>query len=373
MAFVTPPRRALRDIFPYQPGKSIASVQRELGLRSVIKLASNENPLGPSPKAMAEYRRAMMQNALYPEGASPELRKALAAFHKVRPESVIVGNGSDEIIRLLCEAFVDPEDEVVVSQHGFIRFKQQASMMGARVIEVPMTDWTHDLELMAKATSPRTKLVFVANPNNPTGTYNTQDEIEGLLAAAPKDAIVVLDEAYVQFARSIAGYPRSLPDLARRHGNLVVMRTFSKAYGLAGLRVGYAVADPELVGWLDRIRMPFNVNLPAQRACVEALKDEAFVRRTVAVNEAQRALVAASLGDLGFGVGDSATNFVFARSPIPGRELFKALLRLGVIIRPLDEYGLPQHVRVSIGTPAQNKTLLKAMRKALPQCQAVGA
>ena len=151
------------------------------------------------------------------------------------------------------------------------------------------------------------------------------------------------------------------------------MRTFSKAYGLAGLRVGYAVGDPELVGWLDRIRMPFNVNLPAQRACVEALKDEAFVKRTVAVNEAQRALVATGLGDLGFGVGDSATNFVFVRSPVAGRDLFKSLLRLGVIIRPLDEYGLPHHVRVSIGTPAQNRTLLKAMRKALTQFQAAGA
>ncbi len=371
MAFMTPPRRALRDIFPYQPGKSIASVRRELGLRSVIKLASNENPLGPSPKAMAECRRAQSQNALYPEGASPELRNALAAFHKTRPESVIVGNGSDEIIRLLCEAFIDPEDEVVVSQHGFIRFKQQASMMGARVIEVPMTDWTHDLELMAQATSPRTKLVFVANPNNPTGTHNTQVEIEALLKAVSKTTLVVLDEAYFQFAEAIPGYPRSIPDLVRRHGNLVVMRTFSKAYGLAGLRVGYAVGEPELVGWLDRIRMPFNVNLPAQRACVEALKDAAFVKRTVAANAVQRAHVATALGDLGFGVGDSATNFVFVRSPLPGRELFKALLNLGVIIRPLDEYGLPHHVRISIGTPAQNKVLLKAMRKVLATSLAV--
>ncbi|UPT72963.1 MAG: histidinol-phosphate transaminase [Elusimicrobiota bacterium] len=359
------PRRVLRDVFPYQPGKSIASVQRELGLKSVVKLASNENPLGPSPKAMAAYRKAEKLNGLYPEGTSPELRAALARFHQVEPESVIVGNGSDEIIRLLCEAFLDPEDEVVVSQHGFIRFKQQASMMGARVIEVPMTDWTHDLPLMAKATSPRTKLVFVANPNNPTGTYNTQEEVAQLLAAAPKTALVVLDEAYFQYAAAIPGYPKSLPELVREHDNLVVMRTFSKAYGLAGLRVGYGVADPELTGWLDRIRMPFNVNLPAQYACLEALKDGAFVKRAVAVNDAQRASVARGLGDMGFGVGESATNFVFARSPIPGRELFKALLRQGVIVRPLDEYGLPHHIRVSIGTSAQNKALFAALKKVL--------
>jgi len=366
MSFSISPRRALRDVFPYQPGKSIASVQRELGLKSVVKLASNENPLGPAPRALAAYRKAEKSNALYPEGSSPELRAALARFHKVEPESVIVGNGSDEIIRLLCEAFLDAEDEVVVSQHGFIRFKQQSSMMGARVIEVPMTDWTHDLELMGKATSPRTKLVFVANPNNPTGTYNTEEELGALLAAAPKTALVVLDEAYFQYAQAIPGYPKSLPDLVRAHENVVVLRTFSKAYGLAGLRVGYGVGDPELVGWLDRIRMPFNVSLPAQLACVEALKDSAFVKRGVAMNEAQRAILVQALGGLGFGVGESATNFVFARSPIPGRELFKALLKQGVIIRPLDEYGLPGHVRVSVGTPAQNKTLIKALGKVLP-------
>jgi histidinol-phosphate aminotransferase len=367
MSFSISPRRALREVFPYQPGKSIASVQRELGLKSVIKLASNENPLGPAPRAMAAYRKAEKSNALYPEGSSPELRSALARFHKLEPESIIVGNGSDEIIRLLCESFLDAEDEVVVSQYAFIRFKQQASMMSARVIEVPMTDWTHDLELMAKAASPRTKLIFIANPNNPTGTYNTQEELETLLAAVPKTALVVLDEAYYQYALAIPGYPKSLPDMVREHSNLVVMRTFSKAYGLAGLRVGYGVADPELVGWLDRIRMPFNVNLPGQVACIEALKDSAFVKRGVALNESQRALVAQALGDLGFGLGESATNFVFARSPIPGRELFKALLKQGVIIRPLDEYGLPGHVRISIGTPAQNKTLIKALGKVLPR------
>jgi histidinol-phosphate aminotransferase len=359
------PRRALREVFPYQPGKSIASVQRELGLKSVVKLASNENPLGPSPRAMAAYRKAEKLNGLYPEGTSPELRAALARFHKVEPESVIVGNGSDEIIRLLCEAFIEPEDEVVVSQYGFIRFKQQAAMMGARVIEVPMTDWTHDLTLMAKSTNPRTKLVFVANPNNPTGTYNTQEEVSALLASVPKTAIVVLDEAYFHYAQSIPGYPKSLPDLVREHDNLVVLRTFSKAYGLAGLRVGYGVADPEIVGWLDRIRMPFNVNLPAQHACLEALKDSGFVKRALALNEAQRALVARTLGEMGFGVGESATNFVFARSPISGRELFKLLLRQGVIVRSLDEYGLSQHVRFSIGTPSQNKSLFTALKSVL--------
>lgn len=365
MSFQINPRRALRDVFPYQPGKSIASVQRELGLKNVVKLASNENPLGSAPRALAAYRKAEKSLALYPEGASPQLREALCRHHKLEDRSVIVGNGSDEIIRLLCEAFVEPEDEVVVSQHGFIRFKQQAAMMGARVIEVPMTDWTHDLELMAKAASPRTKLLFVANPNNPTGTFNTAEELDALLAAVPKTTLVVLDEAYWHYAHAIPGYPKSLPELVRAHENLIVLRTFSKAYGLAGLRVGYGAGDPELIGWLDRIRMPFNVSLPAQLACVEALKDGAFVKRSVALNESQRELVVRALGDMGFGAGESATNFVFARSPLPGRELFKALLRQGVIIRPLDEYGLPSHVRISVGTPAQNKALLKGLAQIL--------
>ncbi|MBI3551473.1 MAG: histidinol-phosphate transaminase [Elusimicrobia bacterium] len=363
MGLNTSPRRCLASVIPYAPGKSIASVQRELGLKNVVKLASNENPLGPSPKAMAVYRRVEKQCHIYPEGASPELRQAIARFHKLAPEQVLVGNGSDELIRYLCEAFVDPEDEVVVSQYGFIRFRQQALLMGARVIEVPMVDWTHDLETMAKAASARTKLLFVANPNNPTGTYNTEDEVRRLLKTVPRSTLVVLDEAYCQFAGEWDDYPTSIPDLVREHDNVVVLRTFSKAYGLAGLRVGYAVADPEVLSWLDRIRMPFNVNLPAQQACIEALKDAAFVRRSVSVVSTARAPLAASLRELGFSVQDSATNFLFVKCPIPGRELFKGLLKLGVIIRPLDEYGLKEHARISIGSRDQNRQLLAALRQ----------
>jgi len=362
---VIAPRRFLRDVFPYQAGQVHRLGPARAGPEKRGQAGLQREPARSRAARDGAYRKAAQSCALYPEGSSPELRDALARHHKLEPESVIVGNGSDEIIRLLCEAFVEPEDEVVVSQHGFIRFKQQAAMMGARVIEVPMTDWTHDLELMAKSASPRTKLIFVANPNNPTGTYNTAEELDALLSAVPKTALVVLDEAYWHYAQGISGYPKSLPELVREHDNLMVLRTFSKAYGLAGLRVGYGVGDSELIGWLDRIRMPFNVSLPAQLACVEALKDGAFVKRSVALNETQRASVMRALGDMGFGVGESATNFVFARSPLPGRELFKALLRQGVIIRPLDEYGLPQHVRISVGSPAQNKTLVKALTQVL--------
>lgn len=368
----TAPRRNLRQLTPYIPGKSIASVQRELGIKNVIKLASNENPLGPSPKAMAAYRRAEKLCSIYPEGESPELRLAIARFHKIDSDCVLVGNGSDEVIRLLCEGFIEAEDEVIVSQYAFIRFRQQASMMGANIIEIPMQDWTHDLDTMAKTASLRTKIIFVANPNNPTGTYNTEEEVRRLLDCVPPSTLVVLDEAYCQFADDLSDYPKSVPDLTRAYSNLVVLRTFSKAYGLAGLRAGYAVADPELIGWLDRIRMPFNVNLPAQLACVEALKDAAFVKRGVALIAEERESLAQGLRALGFHVQDSVTNFLFVRSPLPGRECFKSLLKRGLIIRPLEEYGLSHHLRITVGNAAQNKALLSALKSLTGQLVRTG-
>ena len=365
MGLETLTRACVRSVTPYFPGKPIAEVQRELGLKKVVKLASNENPLGPSPKALAALRKALEDAHLYPEGASPLLREALAKLHDVPAGNVIVGSGSDEIIRLLCEAFLSPEDDVIASQYAFIRFKQQATLMGARVIEVPMCDWRHDLETMARTVSARTKMVFVASPNNPTGTYNSREEIETLLKALPSSTLLVLDEAYYHYAVAHADYPQTLPELSGRHPNLIVLRTFSKAYGLAGLRIGYGVGDAELIGWLDRIRMPFNVGLLSQRAALEALKDQSWLRKGVALVSRQREALAAELLALGFGVVDSAANFVFARSETPGRALFKKLLKSGVIIRPLDEYGLTHHVRISVGTAAENKALVAALKAAL--------
>ncbi|TBR20549.1 histidinol-phosphate transaminase, partial [bacterium] len=358
-------RPCLRSVEPYLPGKPIAEVQRELGLRKVVKLASNENPLGASPKAMAELRRAVKDTGLYPEGASPLLRRALAAHHGVGVGQVIVGSGSDEVIRLLCEALLGPEDEVVCSRHGFIRFKQQAMMMGAGVVETPMRGFTHDLEAMARAVTPRTKMVYVASPNNPTGTYSTAAELSALLAALPAQCVLVLDEAYVEYARTAPGYPDTVPAFTAKHPNLFALRTFSKAYGLAGLRVGYGVGDAAVVSLLDRIRMPFNVALPSQRAALAALGDAAFLRRGVSQNQKSRAELARRLEALGLRCGPSATNFLFCASPLPGRELFSRLLKRGVIVRPLDEYGLPGHVRISVGTPSQNAFLLAALKGAL--------
>lgn len=359
------PRKSLRKVSAYIPGKSIASVKREMGLKEVMKLASNENPLGPSPKAMAVYRHLSKDCFLYPEGASPELRQALARFHGVSEESVLVGNGSDEIIRLFCEAFLDPGDEALASQYAFIRFRQQALMMGARLIETPMRDWTHDLGSMSRSLSSRTKLVFIANPNNPTGTYNSEKEIAALTKRLPSSAILILDEAYYQYARVRPDYPESVPALAPHIPNVAVLRTFSKAYGLAGLRVGYVIANPEIIHWLDRIRMPFNVNLPAQRACVAALKDTAFVRRGVSLTMKERRFLEEALAQLNLPWVPTAANFVFFKSPIPGRELFQKLLKRGLIIRPLDEYGLSHHVRVSVGLHKDNARLIHALKDIL--------
>lgn len=365
MALETLTRSCVRTVTPYFPGKPIAEVQRELGLKKVIKLASNENPLGPSPRALASIKKELGQTNLYPEGASPLLRQALAKLHGVPASHVLVGNGSDEIIRLLCEAFLSPEDDVIASQYGFIRFKQQAALMGARVIEVPMADWRADTETMARTVSARTKMVFVASPNNPTGTYNSSEEIESLLKALPPTTLLALDEAYYHYAADQADYHDSIPDFVQEHPNLIVLRTFSKAYGLAGLRVGYGVGDAELIGWLDRIRMPFNVGLLSQRAAIEALKDVAWLKKGIQVNNRLRDEMSSTLREMGFGVVDSAANFVFLKTPVPGRTLFKKLLKSGVIVRPLDEYGLTNHVRISVGTAAENRLLFTALKAAM--------
>jgi histidinol-phosphate aminotransferase len=359
-------RACLQDVSPYLPGKPVAEVQRELGLEKVIKLSSNENFLGPSPKALACLKQGIDQVHIYPEGASPLLRRALAEQSGVAEGNVLIGNGSDEITRLACETLLSPEDEVVCSEYAFIRFKQQSLLMGARVVEVPMRDWVHDLQAIAKAVTPRTKMVFVASPNNPTGTYNTAAEVAGLLEQLPSETILLLDEAYYHYAAPLSDYPESVPSLLKKHRNLFVMRTFSKAYGLAGLRVGYGIGDPELVSWLDRIRMPFNVNLPGQEAALEAVKDHAFIEASVSQTSRNREWLRAELTRLGLHGPATASNFLFVKSPLPGRELFRKLLALGVIVRPLDEYGLPEHIRISVGSTSDNKTLVAALEKVLP-------
>jgi histidinol-phosphate aminotransferase len=355
--FTLPPH--LEGLDRFEPGKPIAEVQRELGIERVIKLASNENPLGPPAVALAAAREALTEAHRYPDGAVTELREALGAHLRVPTSHLVVGSGSVEIIDLLARAFLGPGDNAVISEHAFARFRQvvDARNRGARL--VPMRDWTHDLEVMARAVDPRTRLVFVANPNNPTGTWNRKAEVDSLVASLPPGVLLVLDEAYFEYADD-PDYPDGI-ELVRSGAPVVVTRTFSKAYGLGGLRVGYGVAAPEVVEALLVVREPFCANSVAQAAATAALGDADHVRRSRELNTAERARVARTLVRRGYTVLPGLGNFLSFDTGEDGRALFHRLLRRGVIVRPLDPYGMPRWLRVSIGTAEENAAFLEAL------------
>jgi len=355
--FVFPAHLAGLDRF--EAGKPIAEVERELGLRDVIKLASNENPLGPSPRAVEAARAALASVNRYPDPQATELRRALSAHLDVPVEQILAGNGSVEIIDLVARALLGPGDNAVISEHAFVRFRQivAAHNHGARL--VPMRDWTHDLSAMAAAIDARTRLVFVANPNNPTGTWNRRAELEALVAALPPGCLLVLDEAYFEYAHD-ADYPDGV-DLVRRGAPLVVTRTFSKVYGLGGLRAGYAVAAPEVWDAVLVIREAFGTNSVAQAGAAAALQDVEHVRRSVELNRLEKPRLAGALRERGFTVLPSLTNFVTFDTGRSGREVFGKLLARGVIVRPLDPYQMASFLRVSVGTPAENDAFLAAL------------
>jgi histidinol-phosphate aminotransferase len=353
------------SLTPYVPGKPIEEVEREYGVSNVAKLASNENALGPSPKAIAAAREAAAQVNLYPDGSAYLLRNALAAHLGVEPREVFVGNGSNELIELLVRTFVLEGEEVLTSAQSFIAYKLAAQAHGRTLVEAPMKARFHyDLDAIKKLLSRRTKLVFLANPDNPTGTWFTEAELLPFLDAVPKDTLVVLDEAYVEFVDA-PGFQDALA-LRRKYPNLVVLRTFSKIYGLAGLRLGYGLARPEVVDYVDRVRAPFNVNLVAQAAGVAALSDAEHLQRTRALVREERPYLSEGLRALGATVVPSQGNFVLADFPgRPGKELFEALLREGVVVRPMGGYGFPTAQRITVGLRAENEKCLAALRKVL--------
>jgi histidinol-phosphate aminotransferase len=369
-AFELPPH--LQGLDRFEAGRPIAEVQRELGLRDVIKLASNENPLGPSPLALAAARAALEDVNRYPDPQASGLRAALAAHLGVPVEQVLAGNGSVEIIELAARALLGPGDNAVISEHAFVRFRQivAAHNRGARL--VPARDYAHDLAAMAKAIDARTRLVFVANPNNPTGSWSRRAEVEALVAALPAGCLLVLDEAYFEFARDGADadqYPDGI-ELVRRGAPVLVTRTFSKLYGLGGLRAGYAVAAPEVLDALIVLREAFGTNSVAQAAAAAALGDREHVRRTLELNRVERPRLAAALADRGFRVLPSLANFVTFDCGRPGRELFRDLLARGVIVRPLDPYAMASWLRVSVGTAGENDRFIQALDAA---CEKQGA
>jgi histidinol-phosphate aminotransferase len=351
-SLVTP---SIEQLVPYEAGKPIEELTRELGITDAVKLASNENLLGPSPRAVEAMRATLREVYFYPDSAAYRLRDRLAAEHGVPMAEVIHGNGSNELIDLLVRTFSTPADHLVFAQDSFVAYRLSALAHGVAFTEVPLQDWRHDLEAMAAAVTPRTRLVIVANPNNPTSTHVGRAEVARFLRAVPPEVIVVMDEAYIHYADA-PDYPDSL-ELRGERERLVVLRTFSKVYGLAGLRVGYGIAPAELIDYLGRVRMPFNVTSLGQAAALAALDDREHVERSVHMNQKERARVSRALAGLGFYPPPSQANFVFLDLGRPGRPVYEELLRLGVIVRP---FGDSNYLRVTLGKPEQNDRFLRA-------------
>ncbi len=354
----------VRSLSPYVPGKPIEELERELGITNIIKLASNENPFGPSPLAIEAMQRALSETWLYPDGSGHALKQKLAARMGVSPAQITLGNGSNDVLVLLADAFLRPGLEAVYSQYAFAVYPIAIQAVGATAVVVPAlppdSDMPlgHDLAAMARAITPRTRVVFVANPNNPTGTWVGARELEEFIARVPAHALVALDEAYFEYTGGL-GLQDGI-ELLQRHPNLVVFRTFSKAYGLAGVRVGYAVSHPSVADMLNRVRQAFNVSVVGLAGAAAALDDPAHVERAVKIAGAERARLTERLRRAGTPVIPSAGNFLLLHAGPNARARYDALLRKGIIVRPVGNYQLPEHLRVTLGTVEQNDRFLGA-------------
>jgi len=352
----------VRGLQPYVPGKPIEELEREYGVTNAIKLASNENPLGPSPKALAAAQVALTEIARYPDGGGFALKRALAAKLGVLPEQITLGNGSNDIIEFAARAFVTAQDEVMFSQHAFAVYPIVTQAVGARAVEVPARDWGHDLAAMHAAITPRTRLIFIANPNNPTGTWLRSKALQEFLDKIPESVIVVVDEAYFEYVDD-SDYPNTIAWLVR-YPNLICARTFSKIYGLAGLRIGYGVSSPVVADILNRVRQPFNVNSIAQAAALAALDDDAHLAKARRVNTEGMQQLVKGFEQLGLHYIPSVGNFVCVEVGEAGR-VYEQLLRTGVIVRPVANYGMPRHLRVTVGLANENQRFLEALHAAL--------
>ncbi len=349
----------IRSLSPYVPGKPVEELQRELGLTRVIKLASNENPLGPSPKAIAALSGVQATLHRYPDGGAIQLRQAIADRWKVDSDQVILGNGSDEILGLLAKTFLTPGDEAIMADHTFVIYKMEVTAVHGKPIVVPLVNWTHDLESMARAITPRTRLLFLCNPNNPTGTMVSAEAVDRLMAGVPEDVIVVFDEAYFEYVRS-PQFPDAMA-YVKQGRNAIVLRTFSKIYGLAGLRIGYGISTSEIIGFLNRVRPPFNANSVAQKAALGALEDDDHVAKSRAVNATGMEQLGQGLRALGMTPISSETNFLYFDAKRDGRSVFDALLREGIIVRHIEG----TMIRVTIGQSDENTAFLQALKKVL--------
>ena len=356
----------LRDLAVYEPGKPIEETASKLGVHpdSIIKLASNENPLGPSPKAIEAMHAALENAQLYPDGGSLYLREALAARLGFTPENIILGNGSNEVIEFLGHAFLHRGDDGITSQYAFIAYKLIATLFGARTIETPSPDYQQDLEAMLDAITPKTRVIFIANPNNPTGALISQDKIDKFMSRLPENIIVVFDEAYFEFLEN----PPDALQYVREDRNAVVLRTFSKIHGLAGLRIGYGVARSSLIAVLDKTRQPFNVNSIAYVGALAAFKDEAHQRETKRIVDEGRAYLQEQFAAMKLHFVPGAANFIMVNVG-DGAAVFQKLIAKKIIVRPLKGYQLPEWVRISVGTMEQNKQCIAALKEILKHRQ----
>jgi histidinol-phosphate aminotransferase len=353
------------ELQPYVPGKPIEELQRQYGVRDVVKLASNENPLGPSKAALAAIAKASKDVTRYPDGNGYGLKMALAEKLQLAPEQITLGNGSNDVLELVARAFASKGDEVIFSEHAFAVYPIAAKAIGATGVATPAKDYGHDLQAMLKTITPRTKLIFIANPNNPTGTWLEPADIKAFLEKVPEKVLVVLDEAYIEYLEQVENTVAWLQD----YHNLVITRTFSKAYGLAGLRIGYALSHPEVADLMNRIRQPFNANSLAQAAAIAALGDEAYLQQAREVNQAGMKQLIAGVEAMGLKYIPSKGNFVTVNVHTNAAEVYDDLLYEGVIVRPVAGYGMPQHLRVSIGLAEENQRFLDALATVLGRKQ----
>lgn len=353
----------VQKLIPYVPGKPIEELERELGLSDIVKLASNENPLGANPTVAKAIHTILAELTRYPDGNAFRLKALLAEKLSVTPQHITLGNGSNELLELVARTFLTPELEVVFSQHAFAVYPIVTQAVGATARVVPAKNYGHDLSAMSAQINDKTRLVFIANPNNPTGTLLAPDELEAFIQGLPSSVLCVLDEAYYEYvaadqrADSIAWLDK--------YPNLIITRTFSKAYGLAGLRVGYSLSSPEIADLLNRVRQPFNNNMLALTAAEAALLDSDFLDRTVAANNAGMKQLTEAFRSMGLEWIPSAGNFVSVDLGKPAMPIYEALLRKGVIVRPVANYEMPNHLRVSIGTEAENQTFIDALKQVL--------
>ena len=355
-------RKNILNLTPYVAGKPIEETRRELRLKEIIKLASNENPIGASPKAQAAMKKALSAVNRYPDSQSFYLKKKLAQALNLEPANLVLGNGSDELIDVIIKTFVGDDENILTAETTFLEYKIIAQANGRQVVTVPLRYFKYDLEAMKRKIDKKTKLIFIANPNNPTGTYVTKYELQDFLQDLPSDLLVVLDEAYDTFI-DVDDFPHSLNYLDKK--NTIILKTFSKAYGLAGLRIGYAIIRPELAVYLERVRQPFNVNSLAQAAALAALDDKEFLEKTRRVIQEGKKYLYACLSRMGVVCVPSVANFILIDVDKDGVAVFREMLKFGVIVRDMQQYGLKNFIRVTIGTKKENQRFVRVLKKVL--------